>query len=83
MPFRLHNSGTTFQHLTDQVLGNLLFCLVYVDDILIFSRDLYSHDDNLHKVFLLCYQHGLTIGLPKSEFAVSKIEFLGHLLSTT
>ena len=37
--------------------------------------------DNLQEVFLLCWKHGLTIGLPKCEFAVFKIEFLGHLLS--
>ena len=67
----------------DQVLGDLPFCFVCIDNILIFNRDLSSHVVNLHKVFLLCGQHGLTIGLPKCEFALSKIEFLGHLLSTT
>ena len=76
MLFGLRNSGNTFQHLMDQVLGDLHFCFVYVDDILIFSRDLSSHVDNLHEVFLLCRKHGLKIGLPKCEFAVSKIEFL-------
>ena len=65
----------------DLVLGVLPFCLVYDDDNLIFSKDLPSHGDNLKEVFLLCKEHGLTIGLPKFEFAVSKIEFLEHLLS--
>ena len=64
-----------------QVLRDLSFCFVYVDDILIFSQDLPSHVDHLHKVFRLCRNHWLTIGLPKSKFSVSKIEFLGHLLS--
>ena len=80
MPFGLRNAGNTFQRLMDQVLGDLPFCFVYVDDILIFSKNLSSHVDHLREVFLLCRQHGLTIGLPKCEFAVSKIEFLGHLL---
>ena len=31
----------------------------------------------------LCRRHGLTIRLPKCKFAISKIEFLGHLLSAT
>ena len=82
MPFGLRNAGNTFQRLMDQVLGDLPFCFVYVDDILIFSKNLSSHVDHLLEVFLLCRQHGLTIGLPKCEFAVSKIEFLGHLLSS-
>ena len=37
--------------------------------------------DNLWEVFCLCRKQRLTIGLPKCEFTVSKIKFLGHLLS--
>ena len=81
MPFDLRNAGNTFQRLMDQVLGDLPFCFVYVDDILIFSKNLSSYVNNLHEVFLLWHQHGLKIGIPKCEFAVSKIEFLEHLLS--
>ena len=54
MPFGLLNAGNTFQRLMDQVLGDLPFCFVYVDDILIFSKNLTSHVDHLRKVFLLC-----------------------------
>ena len=71
------------QRLVDQVLGDLPFCFISVDDILIFSKDLSSHVDHLLEVFILCRKHGLTIGLPKCKFAVSKIEFLDHLLSAT
>ena len=77
MPFGLRNAGNTFQHMMNLVLGELPFCFVYLDDILIFSKDLSSHVDNLWEVFCLCWKHGHTIGLPKCEFAVSKIEFLG------
>ena len=64
----------------DQVLGDLSFCSVYLDNTLIFSQDLSSHVDHFQEVFRLCLKHGLTIGLPKSQFLVSKIEFLGHLI---
>ena len=74
--FGLRNTGNTFPHLMDQALGDLPFCYVYVDNILIFSQDLSSsHVDNLREVFRLCWKHGLTIGLPKCEFG----RFLGSV----
>ena len=67
----------------DQVLGDLPFCFIYVYDVLIFFKDLSSHVDYLREIFILCQKHGLPIGLPKCEFAVSKIKFLSHLLSAS
>ena len=83
MPFGLRNAGNRFQPLIDQVLGDLPFCFCYIDDILIFFSDLSSQLDHLQEIFLLSRKHGLTIGFPKCKCAVSKIEFLGHLLSAT
>ena len=83
MPFGLWNAGNAFQQMMDLVLGELPFSFVYVDDILIFSKELSSHVYHLQKVFPLCREHGLKTDLPKCEFAVSKIKFLGHLLSTS
>ena len=54
----------------DQILGDLPFCYVYVDDILIFSPDMSTHVQNLRQVFELIHLHGLNIGLPKCAFAV-------------
>ena len=70
LPFGLRNAGNTFQRLMDSILGDLPFCFVYVDDILVFSKNLETHVDHLRQVILLCRPHGLTIGLPKCEFAV-------------
>ena len=67
----------------DLILGEIPFCFVFKDDILIFSKYLSSHVDHLREVFCLCREHNLMIGLPKCEFVVSKIEFLGNLLSTS
>ena len=64
-------------------MGELPFCFVYVDDLLILSKDLSSQVDNLREVFCLCRKHKLTIGLPKCKFAVSKIQFLERLLSAS
>ena len=47
LPFELRNSGNTFQRMMVQILGDLPFCFVYVDDILTFSPDEDTHIQNL------------------------------------
>ena len=83
LPFRLRNTGQTFQRLKDQVFRGLPYCFEYVDDILVFSPDLSSHLVHLREVLELCRLHGLTVGLPKCVFAVSKVEFLEHNLKSS
>ena len=83
MSFGLRNAGNTFQRLMDQILGDLPYCFVYVNDILVFRKDLTSHVQHLQDVFLLCPEYGLTIGLPKCQFAVEEIELLGHRLTAS
>ena len=61
MPFALRNARNTFQRLMDQILGDLPFCFVYGDDILVFSKDLSSHVQHLWDILLLCQEHSLTI----------------------
>ena len=70
LPFGLRNTGNTFQMMMDQMIGNLPYCFVYINDILIFSPDLTSHVQHLQDV--LGRVHGLTIGLGKCEFAISE-----------
>ena len=83
LPYRLRNTRNTFQRMMDQILGNLPYSFVYIDDILIFSPELTSHVQHLLDVLELCHAHGLTIGLGKCEFAVPETEFLGHRLSSS
>ena len=66
----------------DQILGNLPFCFVYIDDILVFSPNLSSNVQNLRDLLELCRVHGLTIGLGKCKFAVPETDFLGHRLNS-
>jgi len=49
MPFGLCNAPATFQRLMDTVLMGLNFdiCLAYLDDVIVYSRDLQSHNNNL------------------------------------
>ena len=51
MPFRLVNATSTFQRLMDRVLEGMGdFCAAYVDDILIFSKDMDQHLEHVKKV---------------------------------
>ena len=82
LPFGLRNAGNTFQRMMDKILGNLPYCFVYINNILVFSPDLPTHIQYLRDVLDLCRAHGLG----KCEFAVfavSKNEFLGHHLSSS
>ena len=81
MPFGLRNAGQTFQRMMDQIMGDLPYTFVYVDDILVFSPDLESHVDHLRSILEICREQGLTISLPKCEFAIPHLEFLGHSVS--
>ena len=53
MPFRLCNAPVTFQHLMQNTLGelNLTYCVIYLDDVIVFSRTEEEHLECLHVVF--------------------------------
>ena len=54
LPFGLQKAGNTFQQMIDQILGNLPYCFIYIDIILIFSPNLTSHVQHLRDVLELC-----------------------------
>ena len=57
------------------------FCLVYLDDILIFSKTPEEHVQHLRQVLTTFRQHTLFCKLSKCHFAMTKIPFLGHVVS--
>ena len=77
------NTTNRLQRMMDQILSNLPYCFVYIDDILVFSPNLSSHVQHLRDVLELCRTHGLTIGLGKCEFAIPETKFLGQHLTST
>lgn len=56
------------------------FVVVYLDDIIIFSRTLEDHLDHLRKVFLKLRQHHLFVKQEKCAFAQKEVNFLGHFV---
>ena len=78
MPFGLKNAAQTFQRLMDSVLQDLDFLFVYLDDILVASKDKDEHKQHLITLFDRLQAHGLVIKLEKCQFGVPEIDFLGH-----
>ncbi|CAI7757505.1 unnamed protein product [Closterium sp. NIES-53] len=84
MPFGLTNAPATFQAEMNHILRPLLdeFVVVYLDDILIYSRDMKQHIEHLRRVFKILRREKFYVKLSKSEFALKKVQFLGHMVST-
>jgi hypothetical protein len=82
MPFGLVNAPATFQGFINQVLSDFLdvFCIVYLDDILIYSDSEEEHTEHVRKVLERLLKHGLYANLGKCEFRVKKVEYLGFIL---
>lgn len=83
MPFGLKNAPATFQRMINEVLKDYInqICLVYMDDVIIFSTTLDEHIVNLRKILKAFNNHNLKVQLDKSEFLKKETEFLGHIVS--
>ena len=81
MPFGLRNAAQTFQRFTDQALRGLDFSFVYVDDVLVSSRDEKEHEYHLRQVFERLASYGIKLNTAKCELGVTELQFLGHHVS--
>ena len=79
MPFGLSNAPGTFQRLMDKVLKGLNWkkCVVYLDDIIIFSKTFEEHLIRLEQVLLRLRSANLKIQPSKCHFANHEVNFLG------
>lgn len=83
LPFGLCNSPSTFQRLMEHVLRGLNWktCLIYIDDIIIYSRSFEEHLQHLEDVFLRLRQANVKLKPSKCFFARNSVEYLGHVVS--
>lgn len=85
MPFGLTNAPTTFQALMNSVFQPLLrkYVLFFFDDILVYSADWASHLQHLAHVLKILAEHRLYAKLSKYSFGQQRIDYLGHIVSTS
>eukprot|EP00731_Ephydatia_muelleri_P018943 Em0011g983a len=83
MPFGLTNAPSTFQRIMECVLAGMTYeqCLIYLDDIIVFSTSFEQHLQRLRTVFELLEKAGLKLKGKKCHFVQSKIRYLGHIVS--
>ena len=83
MPIGLTNAPATFQRLMETCLGdlNLHWCIIYLDDIVIFSKDLASHLERLKAVFWKLEKAGLKLKASTCELFWRQLAHLGHVIS--
>ncbi|KAJ9523575.1 hypothetical protein QJQ45_007252 [Haematococcus lacustris] len=83
LPFGLCNAPATFQQLMNDVFKPHLddFVLVYLDDILVFSKSAADHERHLHLTLSLLRKHQLCANLAKCASWLDTVDFLGHVVS--
>ena len=83
MPFGLTNAPATFQRLMETCLGDLHlnWCIIYLDDVVIFSKSPEEHIEWLDAVLTKIEDAGLKLKPSKCEFFKHRIAYLGHIVS--
>jgi hypothetical protein len=85
MPFGLTNAPATFQKFMEYALTGLTMeqCLIYLDDVIVFSSTFESHLIRLRNVFQKIRKAGLKLQPHKCHFAQLQVSYLGHTISAS
>ncbi|GBG80130.1 hypothetical protein CBR_g30497 [Chara braunii] len=83
MPFELTNAPETFQVAMTNEFRAMLdrFVLVYLDDILVYSRTLEEHLEHLRRVLEMLHRAKYEANRDKCEFVRQELEYLGHFVT--
>jgi hypothetical protein len=83
MSFGLMNAPTHFMHLMNSIFMQELdkFVVVFIDNILIYSRSMEEHEEHLRIVLQRLREHQLYAKFRKCDFWIEEVPFLGHVVS--
>lgn len=84
MSFGLMNAPATYQRMNDDVLKTVLrkFAVVYIDDVMVYSKTFEEHMEHLRVVMDLVYQSGQLLRADKCDFCKREVEYLGHMVGS-
>ncbi|GJR61567.1 putative reverse transcriptase domain-containing protein [Tanacetum coccineum] len=84
MPFGLTNAPAVFMDLMNRVCKPYLdkFIIVFIDDILIYSKDEREHEEHLKAILELLKKEKLYAKFSKCKFWIPKVQFLGHVIDS-
>lgn len=79
MPFGLKNAPSEFQKRMEDIFGGVEYVIVYIDDLLVFSKDVNTHKKHLENFYEMVYKHGLVLSHTEEKFQIGKvrIDYLG------
>ena len=82
MPFGLRNAPATFQRAPDIILSGVRWqsCLIYLDDVIVFSRTTEDHLRHVDEILTLPRNAGVTLKLKKCAFFQPRVDYLGHVI---
>ena len=83
MPFGLTNAPAAFMDLMNRVFQPYLdqFIVVFIDDILVYSKDAQEHEHHLRIVLQILRENQIFAKLSKCDFWLKEVSFLGHIVS--
>ena len=83
MPFGLCNAPATFQRLMQNCLGelNLTYCIIYLDNVIVYSKTPEKHLQRMRVVFDRLREHGLKLKPTKCDLFRTELIYLAHHMS--
>jgi hypothetical protein len=83
MPFGLTNAPSYFMNMMNKVFMEFLdkFVIVFIDDILIYSKSNEEHEAHLRAILEKLQEHELYAKFSKCEFWLNEVGFLGHIVT--